>query len=200
MRRQLAERREPAAEPRGRGRPRLGVVAREVTLLPRHWEWLAAQPGGASVTLRRLVDAARRSGGDAHVKRAAQEAAYRFMLALAGNLPGFEEAIRPCSPTTAIASKSVSLPGPGMCATMRRGLRSDPAIRRTMGIEPSPSRRVRPADRLRILGTANPTTPSRSGCQLALLDRRHRQVFDHLRYAGAADASRAPAGKTVMNG
>ena len=85
---------EQIAEPRGRGRPRLGVVAREVTLLPRHWEWLAAQPGGASVTLRRLVDEARRSGGDAHVKRAAQEAAYRFMLALAGNLPGFEEAIR----------------------------------------------------------------------------------------------------------
>jgi hypothetical protein len=85
---------EPMTEPRGRGRPRLGVVAREVTLLPRHWEWLAAQPGGASVTLRLLVDEARRSGGDAHLKRAAHEAAYRFMSALAGNLPGFEEAIR----------------------------------------------------------------------------------------------------------
>ena len=43
----------------GRGRPRLGVVAREVTLLPRHWDWLAAQPGGASQALRRLVDRAR---------------------------------------------------------------------------------------------------------------------------------------------
>ena len=85
---------EPVAEPRGRGRPSLGVVAREVTLLPHHWEWLAAQPGGASVTLRRLVDEARRSGGDAHLKRAAHEAAYSFMSALAGNLPGFEEAIR----------------------------------------------------------------------------------------------------------
>src|SRR4051794_18274604 len=26
--------------PRGPGRPKLGVVAREVTLLPRHWQWL----------------------------------------------------------------------------------------------------------------------------------------------------------------
>ena len=46
--------------PRPRGRPKLGVVAREITLLPRHWEWLATQPGGASVALRKLVDAARR--------------------------------------------------------------------------------------------------------------------------------------------
>jgi hypothetical protein len=85
---------EPAPELRGRGRPKLGVVAREVTLLPRQWEWLAAQPGGASVTLRRLVDEAKRSGGDIRKRRAAQEAAYHFMSAMAGNLPGFEEAIR----------------------------------------------------------------------------------------------------------
>jgi hypothetical protein len=81
-------------EPRGRGRPRLGVVGREVTLLPRQWDWLAAQPGGASVVLRRLVDAARRGGGDRQQRRAAQEAAYRFMSALAGDLPGYEEATR----------------------------------------------------------------------------------------------------------
>lgn len=79
----------------GRGRPKLGVVAREVTLLPRHWEWLAAQPGGASVTLRRLVEQARRSeGGDAPSRRRGQEAAYRFMTAMAGDLPGYEEACR----------------------------------------------------------------------------------------------------------
>src|ERR1700685_3171125 len=30
----------PPSAPRGPGRPKLGVVAREVTLLPRHWEWL----------------------------------------------------------------------------------------------------------------------------------------------------------------
>ena len=82
------------SEPRGRGRPRLGVVAREVTLLPRHWEWLNAQPGGASVTLRKLVDAARRTSGDADRQRAAREAAYYFMSAMAGNFPGFEEASR----------------------------------------------------------------------------------------------------------
>jgi uncharacterized protein len=84
----------PAIEPRGRGRPRLGVVAKEVTLLPRHWDWLNLQPGGASVALRRLVDEARRTSGDRDRTRAAQEAAYRFMSAIAGNLPGFEEATR----------------------------------------------------------------------------------------------------------
>jgi hypothetical protein len=82
------------SEPRGRGRPKLGVVAREVTLLPRHWEWLNAQPGGASVSLRKLVDAARRANGDKDRSRAARDAAYHFMSAMAGNLPGFEEASR----------------------------------------------------------------------------------------------------------
>jgi hypothetical protein len=82
------------AEPRGRGRPKLGVVAREVTLLPRQWEWLSAQPGGASQALRRLVDEARRSDGGQTQAKAAREAAYRFLNALAGDLPGFEDAIR----------------------------------------------------------------------------------------------------------
>lgn len=82
----------PGVEPRGRGRPRLGVVGREVTLLPRHWDWLNLQPGGASVALRKLVDEARRTSGDRDRVRAAQEAAYRFMSAVATNLPGFEEA------------------------------------------------------------------------------------------------------------
>jgi uncharacterized protein len=82
------------SEPRGRGRPRLGVVAREVTLLPRHWEWLNAQPGGASVALRKLVDEARRANGDRDRQRAARDAAYHFMSAMAGNLPHFEEASR----------------------------------------------------------------------------------------------------------
>lgn len=88
-----AQRAAPAPAPaRGRGRPQLGVVAREVTLLPRHWEWLSAQPGGASVTLRKLVEEARRSGAG-EAKRA-QERAYRFLTAIAGNLPGYEEALR----------------------------------------------------------------------------------------------------------
>ena len=85
---------ETASEPRGRGRPKLGVVAREVTLLPRHWEWLNAQPGGASVSLRKLVEAARRANGDKDRIRAARDAAYHFMSAMAGNLPNFEDASR----------------------------------------------------------------------------------------------------------
>src|SRR5579862_410357 len=84
----------PPPHPRGRGRPKLGVVAREVTLLPRHWEWLSAQPGGASVALRKLVDAARVSHAGADRRRLAQQAADRFMSALAGNEPGYEEAAR----------------------------------------------------------------------------------------------------------
>ncbi|OAJ63963.1 DUF2239 family protein [Paraburkholderia ginsengiterrae] len=80
--------------PRGRGRPKLGVVAREVTLLPRHWDWLNGQSGGASVALRKLVDAARAASENKDRQRAAQEAVYRFMTALAGNLPLYEEATR----------------------------------------------------------------------------------------------------------
>jgi len=76
------------------GRPRLGVVAREVTLLPVHWQWLSGQPGGASVTLRKLVEAARRVNAAKDRIRSAREAAYRFMTAISGNAPGFEEAIR----------------------------------------------------------------------------------------------------------
>ncbi len=82
----------PINVPRGRGRPKLGVVAREVTLLPRHWDWLASQSGGASVVLRKLIDQARRNDTDDARQR--QERAYHFMSVLAGNLPGFEEAIR----------------------------------------------------------------------------------------------------------
>jgi len=76
------------------GRPRLGVVAREVTLLPRHWAWLAGQTGGASVALRKLVEHASRSSQRADALRAACESAYRFMSAMAGDEPGFEEAAR----------------------------------------------------------------------------------------------------------
>ena len=90
----VAEEQAPSSEPRGRGRPKLGVVAREVTLLPRHWEWLNAQSGGASVALRKLVDEARRANGDRDRRRAARDAAYHFMSAMAGNLKNFEEASR----------------------------------------------------------------------------------------------------------
>jgi hypothetical protein len=88
---------EPRGRSRPRGRPRLGVVAREVTLLPRHWQWLNAQPGGASVALRRLLDEVSTDGdihGDKDRRRAACDAAYRFMSAISGHRTNFEEASR----------------------------------------------------------------------------------------------------------
>jgi hypothetical protein len=86
---------EPELPPsRGPGRPKLGVIAREITLLPRHWDWLAQQSGGASVAIRKLVEEARRIGEDARRIRQTQEAAYRFMSAIAGNAPHYEDAIR----------------------------------------------------------------------------------------------------------
>lgn len=86
----------PAApvEKRGPGRPKLGVTAREVTLLPRHWDWLASQPGGASVALRKLVENALREAEGPDRLRRSREAAYRFMTAVAGDRPGYEEATR----------------------------------------------------------------------------------------------------------
>lgn len=81
-------------EARKPGRPKLGVIAREVTLLPRHWEWLNVQPGGASVALRKLVDEARRVHRNTDRIRQAKEAAYKFISAMAGNEAGFEEATR----------------------------------------------------------------------------------------------------------
>jgi len=82
------------APARGVGRPKLGVVAREVTLLPRHWDWLSRQPGGASVALRRLIDEARRNYAERDSVRAAREAAYRVTSLLGSELPGFAEAAR----------------------------------------------------------------------------------------------------------
>lgn len=83
----------PAARS-GPGRPRLGVIAREVTLLPQHWDWLGKQPGGASVALRKLVHTASKAGALQDRARASLEAAHRVMLTLGGSLPGFEEATR----------------------------------------------------------------------------------------------------------
>lgn len=85
---------EEATAPRPVGRPKLGVVAREVTLLPRHWEWLSSQPGGASVTLRRLIDESRKANEGRVSVRASRENAYRFMSEMAGDFAGFEEASR----------------------------------------------------------------------------------------------------------
>lgn len=86
----------PATEPatRGPGRPKLGVVPREVTLLPRHWTWLGQQPGGASAALRRLVEQSIRGGGARERARRAMDSVDRFMRVMAGDAPGYEEASR----------------------------------------------------------------------------------------------------------
>jgi uncharacterized protein len=92
---EIAARYAPEPEPKpGPGRPKLGVVSREVSLLPRHWEWLARQPGGASAAIRRLVEEARRHWDEDEESRHARDAAHRFMYAMAGDFPGFEEASR----------------------------------------------------------------------------------------------------------
>lgn len=85
---------ETSEAPRGRGRPKLGVVSREVSLLPRHWEWLATQRGGASATLRRLIDEERKRSAEKDFIRGRVEAAHRFMWDIAGNEPQFEESSR----------------------------------------------------------------------------------------------------------
>ena len=91
---QVGEPEDKPAMPPSVGRPKLGVVAREVTLLPRHWAWLATQRGGASAALRRLVDEARKTHAEQDAHRQAKERTYRFMSAIGGGLPGFEEASR----------------------------------------------------------------------------------------------------------
>jgi hypothetical protein len=105
---------EPA---RGPGRPKLGVVAREVTLLPRHWEWLASQPGGASVALRKLVEVARRSSEVKDRVRQASAVAYRFMSTIAGHEPASRKPAARSSPATRPGSRRSLPPGPWMCRT-----------------------------------------------------------------------------------
>ncbi|MCJ2186932.1 DUF2239 family protein [Novosphingobium beihaiensis] len=92
--RAAAEQPQESPPPRKRGRPKLGVVPREVTLLPRHWDWLNQQSGGASAALRRLIDEARKADAPRTAPRAAQERAYSFMSAIAGDFAHFEQASR----------------------------------------------------------------------------------------------------------
>ncbi len=110
---------------RGPGRPRLGVVAREVTLLPRHWDWLAAQPGGASAALRRLVDQARSANSGRDRVRRAQESAYRFMSAMLGDAVGFEEAMRALFASDRARFTSLSDPWPTDLRTHARRLAAE---------------------------------------------------------------------------
>lgn len=85
---------QPTAASQGRGRPRLGVVAREVSLLPRHWEWLSTQSGGASATIRRLIEDARKKTSGRETIKLSMERTHAFMTAIGGDLPGYEEALR----------------------------------------------------------------------------------------------------------
>ena len=82
------------APPRARGRPKLGVSSREVSLLPRHWEWLERQPNGASAALRRLVEQASRQESGRDTSQRIRSALSRFLSAMAGDRPGYEEACR----------------------------------------------------------------------------------------------------------
>jgi uncharacterized protein len=92
---EVLERAAPSAPERpGPGRPKLGVVSREVSLLPRHWEWLEAEPQGISAALRRLVDEARNRNPGEQRARQAREAVSKFLSAVAGDLENFEEATR----------------------------------------------------------------------------------------------------------
>jgi hypothetical protein len=84
----------PGQEKRARGRPKLGVTSREITLLPRQWDWLATQPGGASATIRRLVEEARKRRSESISAAQAREGVHRFMTEMAGDRPGYEEALR----------------------------------------------------------------------------------------------------------
>lgn len=77
----------------GAGRPKLGVMPREISLLPNHWEWLLNQDGGSSAVIRNLIDEKMKSRSKDKVK-SAQETTYKFLSAIAGDLPNFEEAIR----------------------------------------------------------------------------------------------------------
>lgn len=110
----------------GKGRPKLGVVAKEVTLLPRHWEWLAAQPGGASVTLRKLIERASKDSDAPEQRRARAAAAYHFMHAVAGNLPGFEEVSRQLFAGNLDAVKAAVAAWPGDIGNQVLALASPP--------------------------------------------------------------------------
>jgi hypothetical protein len=85
---------DPAPKSARPGRPKLGVIPREVTLLPRHWEWLESQPGGASVALRKLVETARKDKAPEDRARRSIEATYRFLSVICGNMSGFEDTAR----------------------------------------------------------------------------------------------------------
>lgn len=82
------------AQPRGPGRPKLGVSCKEVCLLPAQWDWLASQSGGPSAALRRLVMAAMKAEPQWGLDPKRKTATDKVLVALAGNQPRYEEASR----------------------------------------------------------------------------------------------------------
>src|SRR4051794_25385876 len=84
---EMLQRELPAPRPSGPGRPKLGVVSREVSLLPRHWDWLEQESNGISAALRRLVEEASKRDPAEQRARKVRAAAHRFMTAMAGNFP-----------------------------------------------------------------------------------------------------------------
>jgi len=147
---------EDEAEPaRGRGRPKLGVTAREVTLLPRHWEWLNAQRSGASATLRRLVEEARKADAAAGLMREGKESLYRFITAMAGNAPGYEEAVRALFANDGAKFEAQTVEWPADIRTHALSL-----LNAALGRTPSPLESVVPAERMadvvRVLESALP--------------------------------------------
>lgn len=91
---EVLQRELPAPRITGPGRPKLGVISREVSLLPRHWDWLEQEPNGISASLRRLVEEASKRDPAEQRARKVRAAAHRFMTSMAGNLPNYEEASR----------------------------------------------------------------------------------------------------------
>jgi uncharacterized protein len=91
---EILARAEPEQPRHGPGRPKLGVVCGEVSLLPRHWEWLEQQQHNISASIRRLVDEAIKNEPASAKARFAIEATDRELWVLAGNMPGCEEASR----------------------------------------------------------------------------------------------------------
>ncbi len=135
---------EPDAEPEsqrplGPGRPRLGVISREVSLLPRHWDWLATQQGGASAALRRLIDQARKHGRAHEAAQHARDAAARALSPLAGDLPAFEEVLRALYRTE--FARAIDLTGgwpSGLHAHAKRLLETAEALHRVANIPAAP--------------------------------------------------------------
>lgn len=76
------------------GRPKLGVISREITLQQKHWNWLDQQSSSASAVIRKLIDKELNDPSSESNIMLAKQAIDHFMLAMLGNMPNYEEATR----------------------------------------------------------------------------------------------------------